>query len=712
MLNLSIGFKNNQFAADQLIELLSEANLTGTLFIGYPVLTDLDNKTVVDALLICQEHGFVVIDFDCRTPEQKDYEPIRQKQDDLYRTLEIKLKGYRTLMKGRGLAFSVNVVTLVPGLTDIVHESDLLISGLNNLLNLISTFEPIDSELLWNINAAIERVTNVRPPRKRSNIKKAGSRGAILKEIEKEIYNLDKWQNNAAIETPEGVQRIRGLAGSGKTIVLALKAAYLHVLHEDWRIAITFQTRSLYQQFEELVRRFTWDQIHDEPDWDRLRIIHAWGGSSQPGFYSEVANVQGITPKDFNYGKRKSNANLAFDAVCTELLEEVKAENFQPIYDVLLVDEAQDFPQSFFKLAYLATEKPKRIVYAYDELQNLSNFTMLRPSELFGQNKDGIPNVPELRNNKGEASQDIVLPICYRNTPWALAVAHALGFGIYHEGGLIQYFNDPKGLWEEVGYELTSGHFTSDTNVSLRRRPGSFPEYITRLLDPGDCIQCEIFPDKRAQAKYVAKQIFQDLHECELEVRDILIILPDPYTAKEEAIPVLQELNELDIPAHLAGVTSSRDELFNDDAVAISSIYRAKGNEAPMVYVLNSDYAFEGPELNKRRNIIFTGITRSKGWVRLYGCGSRMKGLKAEIDQVINNDYHLNFKVPNDAELERMRKLYRDMTPQEREKYQKVEENLTFFIQQIEKGNLALENLPRDLRTKLLDVLKNLDNDE
>ena len=35
-------------------------------------------------------------------------------------------------------------------------------------------------------------------------------------------------QGRAVIETVEGVQRIRGLAGSGKTIVLALKAAYLH----------------------------------------------------------------------------------------------------------------------------------------------------------------------------------------------------------------------------------------------------------------------------------------------------------------------------------------------------------------------------------------------------------------------------------------------------------------------------------------------------
>ena len=56
---------------------------------------------------------------------------------------------------------------------------------------------------------------------------------------------LDHLQSRIVIETVEDVQRIRGLAGSGKTIVLALKAAYLHASHPEWRIAVTFLTRSI-----------------------------------------------------------------------------------------------------------------------------------------------------------------------------------------------------------------------------------------------------------------------------------------------------------------------------------------------------------------------------------------------------------------------------------------------------------------------------------
>lgn len=42
------------------------------------------------------------------------------------------------------------------------------------------------------------------------------------------MANLDNQQSKVVIETDDGVQRIRGLAGLAKTIVIALKAAYLH----------------------------------------------------------------------------------------------------------------------------------------------------------------------------------------------------------------------------------------------------------------------------------------------------------------------------------------------------------------------------------------------------------------------------------------------------------------------------------------------------
>ena len=88
------------------------------------------------------------------------------------------------------------------------------------------------------------------------NLQKASSRGSKLKAIEDQISCLDKYQSKAVIETVEGVQRIRGLAGSGKTIVLALKVAYLYTMYENKMIAVTFNSRALKGQFIQLITNF------------------------------------------------------------------------------------------------------------------------------------------------------------------------------------------------------------------------------------------------------------------------------------------------------------------------------------------------------------------------------------------------------------------------------------------------------------------------
>jgi superfamily I DNA and RNA helicase len=225
--------------------------------------------------------------------------------------------------------------------------------------------------------------------------------------------------------------------------VLALKAAYFHARHPEWRIALTFHTRSLYQQFKDLLRRFTFEHTKDEPDWTKLTIQHAWGSSRQAGVYSELAAAHGVPVRDFLSSRQRYGYTSAFKGVCKEVLAQIKDKEPVQLYDAVLIDEAQDMPQPFFELVYLGTKDPRRIVWAYDELQNLGAYEMAPPSELFGKWENGQPRVPELHNLDGEPTQDVILPVCYRNTPWALTTAHALGFGIYRDFGLVQFFDDP-----------------------------------------------------------------------------------------------------------------------------------------------------------------------------------------------------------------------------------------------------------------------------
>ena len=157
---------------------------------------------------------------------------------------------------------------------------------------------------------------------------------------------------------------------------------------------------------------------------------------------------------------------------------------------------------------------------------------MLGIDEMFGKDENGNSRV-RLVNHEGEARQDIVLPVCYRNTPWALALAHALGFGIYREGDLVQLFDDME-LWNSIGYKVIGGEAKFGQQVRLARRDDSYPAYFKELLRPEDAIQIHSFGTVQAQYHWAVSQIEHDIKERELDPDDILVIFP---------IHIMQKIN-------------------------------------------------------------------------------------------------------------------------------------------------------------------------
>jgi superfamily I DNA and RNA helicase len=138
-----------------------------------------------------------------------------------------------------------------------------------------------------------------------------------------------------------------------------------------------------------------------------------------------------------------------------------------------------------------------------------------------------------------------------------------------------------------------------------------------------------------------------------------MIILPDAVTARSEYHEIARSLSRRNIQSHLAGVSSQRDVFVMPGSVAVSSIFRAKGNEAPMVYVANADYCARGLEMISLRNKLFTAITRSRAWVRIFGTGEGMNALLKEIGQCQENNYRLHFRIPTPQELSRIRLINR-----------------------------------------------------
>jgi len=680
MIEKVYGYKSSFGISEEIEELFECINdMEGTLYFGYPIIVSNfeDSKILVEALFVSPKYGVVVF-----TQSNLSKDKAIEQQDNLYVNFESKLKSYPKLKKGRKLIPSITTITYTKDKTiqsendyNIIHSCDELKECLENIDNIDN-----NKYSYQYINTVIESLANLKPQIKRE-IKNDSSYGGIIKQIEREIANLDSYQKKAALEISNAPQRIRGLAGSGKTIVLALKAAYLHVAYPDKKICITYNARSLKNQFIDLIRRFTFEHIKDEPNWDNLHIIHAWGSKNEIGVYSSIAAIYEQNIHTFNSAKYKYGYKNAFGGACDELLENIKNLDNKILYDIILIDEAQDLPRSFFELCLKIIPEDKHIIWAYDELQNIGQYTILPPQKLFGVNKDGYPNVESLENKPKQPRQDIVLKVCYRNHPQILTAAHAFGFGIYREKGFIQFFDEPE-FWEDIGYKKVSGVLDFGKEVEIERDKEFVPKFFIDLMKD-DVLEIKNFESKEDQYNELAKEIKKNIENDELRPSDILVINANPLTTKDDLLPLKRLLEQSGINAHLAGVTSSRDEFFIDGYVTLSGIYRAKGNEAVMVYIINSEYCYDGFDIVARRNILFTAMTRSKGWVRVYGVGEKMEGILQEYNKLKEKNFKLKFKYPTKEELENIRKINRDLKEEEKQFIMQIE-NLKEQIKQID----------------------------
>ncbi len=710
-----IGTSVNSTAVAHLLHELKAIPLTdATLYVGYPILSTADMSLSLDAILTSVEHGIVVFDLTAGPRASGNSTPtewaaVEERQTEIELALKSRLIRHKELTIKRDLATPISIITYLPCKPVKLPASDNLIIAAHGELSVtLAAIKGIDRKYIRALNASIQQVINIKPQKKRASVTQADSKGGILKHIEREIANLDRWQKKAAIECPEGPQRIRGLAGSGKTVVLALKAAYLHAQHPDWNILVTFQTRALYGQFQDLIRRFMFEHVGDEPNWEKLRVLHAWGGQRDPGVYSLIGSANNFIVRDYSYAKQRYMAAGAFEGICGEAIKEIRSresKGVKALFDAVLVDEAQDFGPNFFRLLYASTRSPHRFVWAYDELQSLKETAVPNLKVLFGTDEEGEARV-KLRNAESQPHQDIILPVCYRNTPWALITAHALGFGVYRKGGLIQMFEDTS-LWHDIGYELTNGDLSAGSSVTLQRRADATPDFFRKLLTPDDAVQVHGFTSHSEQAKWVATQIQENLEKDELEPSDIVVIFTDPVTAAQDAGPLVAQLRARRIESHITGVTRGLNEFHVANSIAISGIYRAKGNEAAVVYVLNSEFCAGGWGGSiRRRSILFTAITRSRAWVRICGVGDGMALLTEEWKQVVDNNYTLSFKYPTQEEVVKMRRIHRDRTEDELQKIHTGRKSILQVLELLEREEMTLDDIPDELREKLLKALE------
>ncbi|HLO50653.1 MAG TPA: ATP-binding domain-containing protein [Kamptonema sp.] len=487
------------------------------------------------------------------------------------------------------------------------------------------------------------------------------TRSSVIATLQDRLYELDFQQEHLGKEIPPGFQRMRGIAGSGKTVLLCQKAAHIHLKHPDWDIALVFFTRTLYDLMIGLVdrwlRRFTNGDVQYDPKTNRkLRILHAWGGKNQPGLYSTICEFNGVRSRSAGETpERQPNRGLA--ELCKRLLEEI---NIEPIFDAILIDEGQDLvseddlkfqdKQAIYWLAYQALRpadpeqlEQRRLIWAYDEAQSLDNLKVPTIKELFGENLSNL--LSKGTQYSGGIKKYEVMRRCYRTPGTILTAAHAIGMGLLRPKGMLTGITRADD-WKAIGYEVT-GKFIAGQKITLHRPPQNSPNPVEQLWGK-PVLEFEIYGSRQEEMTALADKILYNVAHDDLKPsKDILVIVLGSLTDAIELesqvasflsdqgidiyIPTALGLNELNPkwPDH------KPDLFWMDGGVTVSRVTRAKGNEADMVYVVGFDNIARNEADVSLRNQLFVALTRARGWANLSGVGDY--AMYEEMRQVIES---------------------------------------------------------------------------
>ena len=574
---------------------------------------------------------------------------------------------------------------------------------LNFIDNLKTKFNKAIDKKIWNILInEISGISAVIKKRVRS-VDTSKRKAFVISEVEKQIQDLDidPEQIKVGQQIPPGPQRIRGLAGTGKTIILSMKAAYLHFYYPEWNIVYTFNTQSLYDYIKNLIAKFyKYFSGGSEPNWEQIKIMHGWGGTWKEGLYSYIANLLGEKPKTFlearNLIEHKNNIEL-LGKLCANILGKYQVPE---MFDAILIDEAQDFHKGFYQFAYKLLKKPKRLVWAYDELQSLEEVTIPTTKEIFGEDGSGLPLVNLDDVYPGGIEKDIVLNRAYRNPRVILMLAHFYGMGIFRKEGPIQFLPN-KESWEDLGYSI-DGEWKTGNKVKIKRPEKNSPNLIEKYTDHREIVNVKMFDAKEDEIIWVANSIKENIDEDILPEEILVIGLG--FKKSFDTLRSLQlSLNELGINAIITGRDVKRDIFKAPGHVTISTVFRAKGNEAQVVYVLN----FEESEIEDRiiqaRDMAFTSMTRTKGWLYITGIGPVMKELFEEIENILNMYPELVFRIPDISKIRRH--LDNIEYEKRRKRIEKSVDKLRESLSMIEKAKGA-KDLPKDIVEKMKKTVK------
>ena len=371
------------------------------------------------------------------------------------------------------------------------------------------------------------------------------------------------------------VIKIQGLSGTGKTELLLHKLKELYSLSDDVKIFFTCHNRILASTLRIRIQQFfNYMKVQKQIDWnERLWCANAWGRGFDinSGLYRYICNHYKLAFHSYSY-------LTSFDQLCKQALEELRSQGeIKPAFDYIIVDESQDFDQSFEELCKAVTSK--QVFMAGDVFQSI-----------FAEHIAKAYNA------------DYLLGKCYRTAPDTLMFAHAMGLGLF-EKKRYRWLKDED--WETCGYSIQK----YGERMVLSREPN-------KRFDGDDISYESVKVYKRSESLTIPQMVCKLIDEMNkennntLKPEDVAVIFVDEKSgnynlANQICIAIGDTFNWDTNKAY-----ESKKPMPN--SVLVSNRNNVKGLEYPYVICITENIA----DSHQYRNALYTMLTRS--FIRSY----------------------------------------------------------------------------------------------
>jgi hypothetical protein len=403
------------------------------------------------------------------------------------------------------------------------------------------------------------------------------SYGAVIDEnMNREKYLSEEQKALSRMEF-EGSQRlIRGVAGSGKSVVLAnLVARHLHrdldsLQRPLWtdhrpRVAVTCFNRALVEFLRKKITTAYREQtLNAEIPGDILTVTHfnnlLYNAIRERGWPLDYISI-GAFP---NGTERASQYRLQIE----EWSRQDPGGYASRCFDTIFVDEGQDFePEEFRLLLDLIRPHPKTgekpIIIFYDDAQNL-----------YGRTRPVWRDVGI--NVVGERTQ--VLKECFRNTRQTVE----LGLNV-----LLGSFASPemKALtrtFADIAY-LKERNLVEEDGTGVRVR------FSERNGEPA---RVTAFDDEASEMDWIVREVSHLVRDEGVRPEDVLIVFYRPSTFDHARLESLlaSSLPGLEfVRPHGENSLDKDCYIFQPGKMTVSTVYGSKGYDAPVVFLVGAD---------------------------------------------------------------------------------------------------------------------------